>query len=103
MVDRLAMLENLASAKPDDPFLRYGLAMELRKQGESQRARDVFAQLVTDHPDYVATYLMYGNLLVELGDKAAAARIYERGVEAANEAGNEHAAGELAAARAELP
>ena len=97
------MLEQMASAKPGDPFLRYGLAMELKKRGELERAREVFDSLVSAHPDYVPTYLMYGNLLVELGDAGAAVQTYERGHEVANRAGDDHAASELAAARAELP
>ena len=97
------MLEQMASAKPDDPFPQYGLAMELRKRGELERARATFEQLAQRHPGYVATYLMFGNLLVEIGDKEAAAQTYDRGIEVATAAGDDHAAGELTAARAELP
>jgi predicted Zn-dependent protease len=102
-MDRLAMLEQLVAKSPDDPFPRYGLAMELKKQGRAHDARTAFAQLVDRHPNYVAAYLMYGNLLRELGELAQAASIYERGAEAAQAAGNHHALGELEAARAELP
>lgn len=102
-MDRLAMLQKMASAKPDDPFPQYGLAMELDKQGRGEDARAAFEALVDRHPDYVASYLMYGNLLRKLGDDAAAVGIYDRGIEVASQAGNEHAASELQAAKAELP
>jgi tetratricopeptide (TPR) repeat protein len=101
-MDRLAMLRQMATAKPEDPFPKYGLAMELRKRGEAGQAREVFEQLVEEHPDYVPTYLMFGGLLVELGDKARAAEIYARGIEVATRSGNAHAAGELDAALAAL-
>ncbi len=96
------MLRQMVAAKPQDPFPKYGLAMELRKRGDVAEAKAVFEQLVDAHPDYVATYLMFGGLLVELGDKARAAEIYARGFEVATRCGNTHAAGELDAARAAL-
>jgi cytochrome c-type biogenesis protein CcmH/NrfG len=98
-MDRLAMLRQMVTAKPDDPFPKYGLAMELRKRGDHQEACSAFEQLVDAHPDYVASYLMFGGLLVEIGDKARAAEIYARGFEIATRVGNAHAAGELDAAR----
>jgi tetratricopeptide (TPR) repeat protein len=102
-VDRLGMLRQLVAKTPDDPFPRYGLAMELDKLGRSDEARTAFADLLERHPDYVAAYLMYGNLLRKLGELAQAAAIYERGADAAQAAGNHHALGELQSARAELP
>lgn len=97
------MLRQMASSKPDDPFPQYGLAMELSKQGQIAEAREAFDLLVQAHPDYVATYLMFGNLLQAAGDPERARAIYEQGMEAARRAGNEHALGELQSARAELP
>lgn len=96
------MLRTMAVGKPDDPFLQYGLAMELKKQGNVDEARRTFDGLVEHHPGYVATYLMYGNLLVELGERDAAASIFDRGIEAAGAQGNAHAKSELETARAEL-
>jgi hypothetical protein len=32
-MDRLAMLQQFVAKRPDDPFARYGLAMELKKRG----------------------------------------------------------------------
>ncbi len=102
-MDRLAMLQKMVETRPDDPFPRYGLAMELRKAGRLVDARRVFEELVERHPGYVAAYLMFGNLLAELGEQDAAATIYTRGIEAARQAGDAHAASELEAARAGLP
>ncbi len=96
------MLRKLAEARPDDPFPRYGLAMELAKR-EDDEAVAVFDALVTDHPSYVPSYLMFGNLLVKRGERARAAQVLDRGIDAARAARDEHAMGELEAARAELP
>ncbi|MCA9693395.1 MAG: tetratricopeptide repeat protein [Nannocystaceae bacterium] len=101
-MDRLVMLERFVAARPDDPFARYGLAMELRKRGELARAQQVFAELIERHPDYVPTYLMAGGCLLEAGDRAGARAVFERGVAVATAAGDAHARGELEAARAEL-
>lgn len=100
--DRLSMLRKMATAKPDEPFPAYGLAMELSKQGAHEEARDTFADLVERHADYVPCYLMYGNLLASMGAREEAAGIYAAGIEAARRAGDDHARGELETAAAEL-
>lgn len=102
-MDRLSMLQQMARTKPNDPFVHYGLAMELKKQGRTDDARVTFEHLVEHHPSYVPTYLMYGNFLREVGLESDAAQIFDRGIAAAQAAGDEHAASELHAARAELP
>lgn len=96
------MLRQMAAARPGDPFPRYGLAMELVKR-EDDEAVAVFDALLTDHPSYVPSYLMFGTLLVRRGEPARAAEVLDRGIAAARAAGDDHALGELQAARAELP
>ena len=102
-MDRLAMLESMAQARPDDPFPSYGLAMELVKLGRLDAAKSTFADLVERHSGYVPAYLMFGNLLVKRGELAEAASILDRGIDVARAAGEAHALDELQAARAELP
>jgi predicted Zn-dependent protease len=99
---RLAMLRKMAEQQPDQPFPRYGLAMELKKLGRKDEAREVFEALMKDHPSYVASYLMAGGLLVELDRREEAAQVLERGMEVARAANDEHTLGELAAAKADL-
>ena len=45
---------------------------------------------------------MYGNLLVRMGERERAAEIYDRGIAVAGAAKDDHAQGELEAARAQL-
>ena len=101
-MDRLAMLQQMLAERPGEPFVHYGLAMELRKLGRGDEARQAFATLISEHPAYMPSYLMAGNQLVELGDKEAARVVYERGIEVARAASDEHTQGEIEAALGEL-
>ena len=96
------MLEDFIAAQPGDPFPRYGLAMEHKNAGNLSAARETFAELVAKFPDYVATYLMYGNTLAELGASSEAVAALQAGLEIANKVGDSHTAGELSAALTEL-
>jgi tetratricopeptide (TPR) repeat protein len=98
-MDRLGMLEKMVVAKPDDPFPRYGLAMELKKLGRHEDAAQAFEALHQGHPAYVPAYLMHGNLLEAMNRAEQAVGIYDRGMAAAREAGDDHALGELQTAR----
>jgi hypothetical protein len=77
--------------------------MELKKLGRKDEACTRFAALAAAHPDYLPTYLMGGGLLGELGRTDEAADLFARGILVARAQGNEHALGELTAAKAQLP
>lgn len=99
---RLSMLERMAQSDGNDPFPRYGLALEYRKLGRHDEALAAFGELVRRHPDYVPAYLMFGNFLRELGRPGEAADVYARGISVARSSGDAHALGELEGALAEL-
>ena len=101
-MDRVATFRTFIAKSPQDPFPRYGLAMELKSRGDLEGAHAAFSELMTGFPDYVPTYLMAGNLLVAMGRPADAAAAYQQGVEAATRKGDLHAKKELEAALAEL-
>lgn len=101
-MDRLPLLQQFVVKNPNDPFARYGLAMEFKKRGMLVEANEAFAELIKRHPDYVAAYLMAGQALQASGDPAGALAVFTAGVAAAQAAGNDHALGELEAARAAL-
>jgi tetratricopeptide (TPR) repeat protein len=100
-VDRVAQFRAFISRKPEDPFPRYGLAMELRSRGELDAAATAFDDLIAGFPDYVPSYLMSGGVLAQLGRRAEAIARYRRGVEVATARGDGHAKKELEAALAE--
>lgn len=101
-MDRLALLQSFVEKSPDDPFPRYGLAMELVNQGRRDEALAAFAELVTRAPSYLPTYLMYGNALAAAARTEEAATIYRQGLEVARAKGDGKTAGELDAALAGL-
>jgi len=89
------MLKKFVTARPDDPFPRYGLAQEYKNAGRLAEAREEFVALMREHPDYTAGYLHAGNVALALGDRAEARGIYERGIEVCARRGDAHARGEL--------
>ena len=101
-MDRVATFKEFIQRKPDDPFPRYGLAMEYRNTGKYQQAQKVFDTLMEKFPDYLAAYLMAGNNLESLDHKDDARTVYQRGVKAASKQGDGHTKGELEAALAAL-
>ncbi len=100
-MDRIATFKTFIERTPSDPFPRYGLAMEHKGRGELTEAWVAFSVLLEQFPDYVATYLMAGGTLVELGRKPEAVEIFRRGVEVASKKGDQHARRELESAISE--
>ena len=96
------MLEKFITESPQDPFPRYGLAMELKNAGRLEDAAKVFATLLDRFPDYVPAFLHAGNVARELGDRERAEEIYRAGIAAAARKTDPHAKGELEAALMDL-
>ena len=92
---RLQTFRSFVARSPDDPFARYSLAMGLRAAGHDGEAAAEFAELARRKPDYVPTYLMWGQVLEKLGRRDQARQAYEDGMAAARVAGNDHAFSEL--------
>ncbi len=101
-IDRLATFRAFIVKSPNDPFPRYGLAMELRTRGDLEGAVAAFAELTEKFPEYVPPYLMAGGVLAQLARRADAAQCYRRGIEVAAAKSDSHAKKELEAALAEL-
>ncbi len=99
---RIEQLREFIATSPKDPFPRYGLAIELKNGGQLDEASKAFAELMQLFPDYTAAYLHAGNVLVALGRKDEAARVYRTGIEASTRKRDTHAKGELEAALVEL-
>jgi tetratricopeptide (TPR) repeat protein len=97
------MLQAYVAQHPNDPFPRYGLALEHKNAGRLEEAWEAFAELMQLHPTYTAAYLHAGNTAVALGRLDDARAVYVRGVEACAKAGDAHARGELEGALAALP
>ncbi|UJR81278.1 tetratricopeptide repeat protein [Sandaracinus amylolyticus] len=95
MSKRLEMLEMMTSKKPDDPFVWYARAMELRSLDRKDEALAAFGEVATKFPTYVPTYLMGAQVAAELGRADEARAFAERGIEKARAGGDGHALSEL--------
>jgi predicted Zn-dependent protease len=97
MSRRLEQMKALVASHPDNPMAWYSLALE-QKKTDIPAALATFASLLEKHPSYVPAYYHYGQTLVSAGEDDRAKEIYNRGIALANQAGDAHAASELAGA-----
>ena len=95
---RRQKLEAFLASHPGDAFGRYGLAMECARDGDNEAALENFQQLLESHPDYVAGYFQFGQLLAKLGRTELARQTLSTGIAVAERLGDTHAAGEMQAA-----
>ena len=94
-MDRIEQLKSFLGETPDDAFLTHALALEYRKAGNPERAGILFRKNLNLHPEYLATYYHYGQLLERFGAISEALSIYEKGMKLAKSAGDGHAYSEL--------
>ncbi|HEY6726892.1 MAG TPA: tetratricopeptide repeat protein [Polyangiaceae bacterium] len=95
MNKRLEMLEKLTSSGQAEAFAWYGLAMEYRKLGRVDEALATFRTLRSNDPEYIAMYLMAGQMLLESSRAADAREWLEQGITIAQKRGDFKALGEL--------
>ncbi|HTU17868.1 MAG TPA: hypothetical protein VMG10_07365 [Gemmataceae bacterium] len=93
---RKQQIEEMLREDPNDPFLRYGLAMEHVSAGQDEEAIRCFEELLRATPDYVPGYMQAGRVLARLDRVDVARAIFEAGIAAARQKGDLHAAEEMA-------
>jgi predicted Zn-dependent protease len=96
-MDKVAGLREILERDPANAFARYGLAMELAGQGETEAALSEFDRLRADHPDYTAGYFMAAQTLARVRRTAEAKQRLADGIASARRTGNQHALGEMQA------
>ena len=101
-MDRINKLREYLQSSPDDSFLKHALALEYIKIGDDAEARDLFENILLADPKYVGTYYHLAKLLERLGENDLAVQWYEKGMDAAKEAGDNHSYNELQAAYEDL-
>src|SRR4051812_48138112 len=101
-MDRIAKLKEFLAADPADAFLQHALALEYIKAGNDPAARSLFEQLLTREPGYVGSYYHLAKLLERSGDMELAVKWYEKGMQQARAAGDNHALNELRMAYEEI-
>ena len=101
-MDRMEKIIEFLKASPSDNFLQHALALEYNKRGEEDKAKILFEEILTRDPGYIGSYYHLAKLLEHIGDTEGAIKWYEKGMEAAKKAGDNHALGELKSAYEEL-
>ena len=94
----MAQLRKFVEARPQEPFPRYALALELKSLGDNEAAAAELQALVSRAPDYLAAYLQLGMLLQALGRAGEARDAFTRGQELARRKGDGHTLSELTSA-----
>jgi predicted Zn-dependent protease len=92
---RKQQIEEMLADDPNDPFLRYGLAMEYVSAGDDASAVRCLQELLAVAPDYVPGYQQLGQTLARMGCSDEARQAWTQGVQAAQKTGNQHASEEM--------
>ena len=101
-MSRIEKLLEYMKAADKDSFLQHALALEYIKIGEDARARELFNEILLREPTYIGSYYHLGKLLERAGDTARAIRVYDRGMEEAKKAGDNHSYNELMMAKEDI-
>ena len=101
-MSKIQQIQEFLKKQPDDAFLIHALALEYIKSGELNLARKVFEDLLNRQPDYVGSYYHLAGLLAKMEEKDQAIDWYEKGIDVAKKAGDQHALRELQSALEEL-
>lgn len=101
-MDRVNRLLDFLKANPTDNFLRHALALEYIKKEQYADARQLFEAILFESPDYVGSYYHLAKLLELMGEKELAISWYEKGMQAAKAAKDQHAYNELQMAYEDL-
>src|SRR5262245_18621160 len=94
-MNRLQRLEAMLADEPNDPELRYMLAMEHVSLGDDETALRSFQALIDMSPQYPPSYHQAGRALQRLNRLDEARTVLEKGIPIALAAGDSHAAGEM--------
>ncbi len=94
-MNRLQQLRAMLDDEPNDPELRYMLAMEHASLGDDAEAVRCFEEIIRLAPNYPPAYHQGGRALARLGRLAEARQLLQRGIPVAQAEGNAHAAGEM--------
>src|SRR6188474_1215649 len=101
-MDRIEKIKEMLTENPSDSFLKHALALEYIKLGNDSDARKLFESILKNEPGYIGSYYHLAKLLERIGEMNEAIKIYEKGMEAAKKAGDNHSLNELRSAFEEL-
>jgi tetratricopeptide (TPR) repeat protein len=76
---RLEQLRGMLAEEPKDAFIRYAIALELKRAGRMEVAAIDLERLLTDDPKYIACYYQLALILIDLGRTDEAIHVCEAG------------------------
>lgn len=86
---RIQKLKDLLEKDPTDSFSRYALALEYMGMSDLQTAIDELEQLMSRDPKYLAAYHQLGQIYGKLNRTQEAKKVYRKGIDLAQELGEE--------------
>ena len=86
--ERLRSLRQLAQARPEDPRLRFGLAVELLNRGQTREGADTLKAYLQMAEDEGNGWARLGAALADLGEVEEAREAYTQGLAAARRRGH---------------
>lgn len=92
---RREKIEAMLVDEPNDPFLRYALALELEKEAQHERSLELLRGLMADTPPHVPSFLMAAQHLANQARVDDAREVLREGIDVARAAGEQHAAAEM--------
>ena len=92
--ERLPQLFLMEKTDNQDPMIKYMIALELKKNADL-RCEDYFSCLLTDFPDYMATYYIAGEYFYNKEAYERSAEILKKGLEIAQKQENQKAFTEI--------
>lgn len=101
-MSRLEKIKAMLAEDPEDQFLRYSLAMELRSEREHDKSLAMFGELMNDNPPLVQAFFMSAQLLVDLDQTDRAREHLRQGIDQARAQNDAHAAAEMSELLASL-
>ncbi len=101
-MDRIEKILELLQQSPKDNFLRHALALEYIKSGNDSGAKKLFIDILTASPEYIGSYYHLAKLLERNQEIDTAIEWYEKGMQEARKAKDNHAYNELHSAYEDL-
>ena len=101
-MERIEKLKEFLQQNPADSFVQHALALEYIKAGDDVTAQKLFEDILNREPGYVGSYYHLAKLFERNGDIESAVKWYEKGMDEAMKAGENHAYSELRSAYEEL-
>jgi len=101
-MERIEKLKAFLAQNSEDSFVQHALALEYVKLNNDAAAKEEWERLLARDEAYIGSYYHLAKLLERQGEREAAIATYEKGMQMAKKAADNHAYNELQAAYEDL-